>query len=106
MQMICRKCKRTMSLDELAGYACGHFANLLLAAGLAAYLGQKIHDYFSNPTRGFIDGSMAGACNGFKMACPQCKKTNCWDPFPEINQKQTDEEKGDKKITVIAAKGL
>jgi len=87
--MICRECKRIVTLSELTGYACGHFATFLISAGLAAWLSAALKDYFSNPKRGFIDETMAGACNGLKMACPKCKNILCWDPFPEIElQKQ------------------
>lgn len=92
MKMICRKCKRIMTLSELGGYACGHFATLLISAGLAAWLAASLKDYFSNPKRGFIDETMAGACNGLKMACPNCKKTSCWDPFPEIEAQKQEKE--------------
>ncbi len=86
-----------MSLNELTGYACGHFATVLLAGGLAVYLAQTMKDYFSNPERGFIDETMAGACNGFQMACPNCKKTKCWDPLPQAEQQPVIEAKKPKK---------
>ncbi len=95
--MICRKCKRIMTLSELAGYAGGHFAAFMVSAGLAAWLGAALKDYFSNPKRGFIDETMAGACNGLQMACPKCKKTSCWDPFPEI---ETQKQEKAQQITV------
>ena len=98
MKMICRKCKRTMTLSELGGYAGGHFATYLLSAGLAAWLANALKEYFSNPTRGFIDETMAGACNGLNMACPNCKKTKCWDPLPKMEQPQQE------KIQQIIAK--
>lgn len=90
--MICRKCKRIITLSELGGYACGHFAKLFFASGLALCLAQALKDYFSNPTKGFIDEIMAGACNGLLMSCPKCQKTNCWDPLPEIEQKQEEKQ--------------
>jgi len=73
MKMVCRECKRIMTLNELAGYACGHFATLAVSAGLAAWLASALKDYFSNTKRGFIDETMAGACNGLNMACPKCR---------------------------------
>jgi hypothetical protein len=83
-----------MTLNELAGYACGHFAALAVSAGLAAWLGSALKDYFSNTKRGFIDETMAGACNGLNMACPKCKAVLCWDPLPGIEiQKQEQEQK-------------
>lgn len=90
--MICRKCKRVMSLNELVAYASTHFAKLLFASGLAVYLAQAIKDYFSDKTRGFVDETMAGACNGLLMACPKCQKTNCWDPLPEAEQKSEEKQ--------------
>ncbi len=87
MQMICRECKRIITLSELGGYACGHFVKLFVASGLAICLAQTIKDYFANKTKGFVDETMAGACNGLLMACPKCQKTSCWDPLPEIGQK-------------------
>jgi hypothetical protein len=92
MRMICRYCKRIMTLSELTGYACGHFASWAISIGLAAWLAAALQNYFSNPRRGPLDDTMAGACNGLKMACPNCEKTSCWDAFPEITQ-QPQEEK-------------
>jgi hypothetical protein len=77
-----------MTLSELTGYACGHFASWAISAGLAAWLAASLKDYFSNPKRGLIDDTMAGACNGLKMACPNCNKTLVWDPFPEVMLQQ------------------
>jgi len=97
MRMICRECKRIISIHELTGYAGGHFLKLLLSAGLATWLASAIKDYFSDKTRGFVDENMAGACNAFQMACPKCQKTSCWDPLPEIELEQQEE---DKQITM------
>jgi hypothetical protein len=93
MKMICRKCKRIVTLNELAGYACGHFATFMVSSGLAVCLATALKDYFLNAKRGFIDETMAGACNGLKMACPKCKKTSCWDPLPEIELQKKEKER-------------
>lgn len=117
MRMICRECKRIMSLTELGTYACGYFAKLVFSYGLASYIAQAIKDYFSDPKRDFIDESMAGSCNGLQIPCPQCQKV-AWNPFPwqeeqqiteekqgtTIKQQQQDESKKDETITAEAAK--
>jgi hypothetical protein len=77
-----------MTLSELTGYVCGHFISLTLSAGLAACLASSLKDYFSTPKRGFIDETMAGACNGLQMACPKCKEVSCWDPFPGVEEQE------------------
>ena len=95
--MICRKCKRVITLNELNGYACGHLITLAIAAGFAAYLGKAIADYFLNPTRGFVDETMAGVSNGLGMACPKCKNAQIWDPLPEANQQPKIKSQRSKK---------
>ena len=88
MKIIYRKCKRTMTLNELGGYACAHFTTFVISTGLATWLASALKDYFSNPNRGFIDETMAGACNGLKIACPKCKKIQ-WDPLSEAEPQNT-----------------
>lgn len=79
--MKCRKCGRTMDLWEFATYVEAYFIKLVAAAAVP-FIVTAIKQKLSSGTRGIIDSSMAGLANNFEIACPKCKKPNCWDPDP------------------------
>jgi len=91
MKMKCRKCGRIMDLWKFATYVEAYFIKLVAAAAVP-FIVTAITQKLSSGTRGIIDSSMDGLANNFEIACPKCKKPNCWDPAPGEEKSKTSQK--------------
>ena len=94
----CRVCDYEMGLPEFLTYAEAYLIKTLVVAVAIPLLIAMMHNKFSTPTRGFVDGTMAGLANNFSVACPNCKKVD--EPwYPGMQQKpKTVRKKSEKKL--------
>jgi hypothetical protein len=68
-----------MGLPEFLTYAETYLLKIIVVTAIP-FLIAAIKQKLSTETRGFIDGSMAGLANNFKITCPNCKQVENWYP--------------------------
>jgi len=87
MIMKCRECNKKMGLVEFSTYPAAYFIKLIAAEVIPQVIAAIVRE-LSAGKKGFIDESMAGLANIFKIACPKCKNVDCWDPAAEEKPKK------------------
>lgn len=107
----CSKCGRKVHLNELLGHAAGWIKDNvipLLIPLIAPYIKAQIVEFFSTPTRGFLNESVSGFLRAIAFACPACEKVPDWraipNPEPEKPKEQASEQEQAKEL--VAEKKL
>ncbi len=93
MRIKCNKCNREMYGSELLPNVTLYLGKIL-APLLIPILTKALESYWktpqpaptTEPTKGFLDTSMAGIANISDTKCPSCGKTSCWNAYPEITE--------------------
>lgn len=78
MKIWCSECHREMDFHELLGYGEAYLLKVTTSA-VSNLLLEALKLYcFESTKKGFVDGSMAGIANVFKIECSRCKKVVDW----------------------------
>lgn len=78
MIMKCRECNEEMGLAELLTFVEAYFIKNLIIPMITTFVLDAIKNKVSINSKGVIDETMAGLANRFEIACPKCKKIDCW----------------------------
>ncbi len=99
MMIKCRKCDYEMGVAEFLTYAEAYLIKSVVVGVVVPLFIRWVRDCFVPPTRGFIDGSMAGLANIFLISCPNCKKLDePWYPGSSKKPKKVTHKKTHKTL--------